>query len=161
MRIYRVLGILTMSSILSAQPIAFIARSRTPVGANPVSLAIGAFTGDATTDLIVADQGAAMLSVLRGLGNGFFQPLNNPPTGISPHAVVAGDFNRDGRLDLAVANFASNSVSVLLGTGAGTFRIVANLAARGPTGVAVGDFNADGKLDLSVTETNSNTVAIF
>ena len=102
-----------------------------------------------------------MLTVLRGLGNGFFQPLTRPPTGISPDAVVAGDFNRDGRLDLAVANFASNSVSVLLGTGPGTFQLVANLAARGPAAVAAGDFNADGKLDLAVAEANSNTVAIF
>jgi uncharacterized protein (TIGR03437 family) len=122
---------------------------------------MGDFTGNATSDLVVADEGAAVLTVLRGLGNGFFVPLTNPPAGISPRAVAAGDFNRDGRLDLAVANFASNSVSVLLGTGAGTFRTAANLAARGPAAVAVGDFNADGKLDLAVVETNSNTIAIF
>jgi len=161
MGIYHALGILTVSSILSAQPAVFIPQQQVSVGDNPVWLAMGDFTGESSSDLVVADRGAATLTVLRGLGDGFFVPLTNPPTGISPDAVVAGDFNRDGRLDIAVANFASNSISVLLGAGPGIFLTASNLAVRGPTSVVAGDFNADGNLDLAIAEANSNTIAIF
>ena len=161
MRIYNALGILTLSGLLSGQPVTFISQSQVSVGAHPVSMVMGQFTGDTTLDLVVADRGAAMLSVLQGLGHGFFGRLTTTPTGISPNAVATGDFNGDGRPDLAVANFASNSISVLLATGPGTFRTIENLAAQGPTAIAVGDFNGDGNLDLAVTETTSNNIAVL
>ena len=94
----------------------------------------------------MANQGAASFSILRGLGNGFFQPLTTEATGISPRALAVGDFNQDGRLDLAVANFASNSVNIFLGNGAGGFRLLGSLTAAGPSAIAEGDFNGDGKL---------------
>ncbi len=118
-------------------------------------------TGDGEPDLIVANQGAASFSTLRGLGNGFFLPLITEDTGISPHAIAVGDFNQDGRLDLAVANFASNNVDIFLGNGNGTFRLFGSLEAAGPSAIAVADFNGDGRLDLAVVETNSNSVSIF
>ena len=161
MRIHNALGIVTLSSILSGQPVTFINQSHVSVGAHPVSMVMGQFTADTTLDLVVADRGAAMLSVLRGLGQGFFVRLTTTPTEISPNAVATGDFNGDGRLDLAVANFASNSISVLLATGPGIFSTIETLAAQGPTAIAVGDFNGDGNLDLAVTETTSNSIALF
>jgi uncharacterized protein (TIGR03437 family) len=159
--IYRAPGLLIASVILQAQPVTFIAQAELSVGSDPVALAIGDFTRQSSQDIVVANQGSATLTLLHGLGNGFFQPLNTLATGISPHAVVTADFNGDGRLDAAVANFASNSVSVLLGNGNGTFRPVINVSARGPVSLAVEDFNADGKPDLAVAEFNSNSILIL
>jgi len=146
---------------LPAQTVSFIQRSQIATGQNPTALAVADITGDGESDLIVANQGAASLSILRGLGNGFFQPLTTEATGISPHALAVGDFNQDGRLDLAVANFASNSVDIFLGIGNGNFRLFGSLAAAGPSAIAVADFNGDGRLDLAVVATNSNSVSIF
>ncbi len=152
---------LLVSGRLPAQTVAFIQRNQVPTGQNPSALAVADITGDGEPDLIVANQGAASLSILRGLGNGFFQPLITEDTGISPHAIAVGDFNQDGRLDLAVANFASNNVDIFLGYGNGNFRLFGSLAAAGPSAIAVADFNGDGRLDLAVVATNSNSVSIF
>jgi uncharacterized protein (TIGR03437 family) len=146
---------------LPAQTVSFIQRSQIPTGQNPTGLAVADITGNGEPDLIVANQGAASFSVLRGLGNGFFQPFTTEDTGVSPRALAVGDFNQDGRLDLAVANFASNSVDIFLGTGNGNFHLLGSLAASGPSAIAAADFNGDGKLDLAVVATNSNSVNVF
>ncbi len=161
MRIYAALGILALSGVLPAQTVLFIAQSQVSVSPDPVALAIGSFAGGATADLAVASEASSTLGILRGLGNGFLQPLNNQSVPVSPRAVTTGDFNGDGRPDLATANFASNTVSVLLGNGNGIFRFFASLTAQGPSAIVVGDFNGDGKLDLAVAETNSNSVGVF
>ncbi|HYL37359.1 MAG TPA: FG-GAP-like repeat-containing protein [Bryobacteraceae bacterium] len=146
---------------LHAQAVFFIQQNQVAVGSNPSSLAIANFSGGGKADLAVANQGSSTLTLLRGLGNGFFQPLPTQKTGLSPRAVVTGDFNLDGRTDLAVADFAANSVSILLGNGNGTFRLMASLNAAGPASIVVGDFNSDGIPDLAVAESNSNKVSIF
>ncbi len=146
---------------LPAQTVSFVQRGPIPTGQNPTALAVADFTGDGESDLIVVNQGAASFSILRGLGNGFFQALTSEATGISPRALAVGDFNQDGRLDLAVANFASNDVDIFLGNGNGTFRLFGSLTAAGPSAIVAADFNGDGKLDLAVLETNSNSVSVF
>jgi len=150
-----------MSSPLAAQTATFFSLPEVPAGQNPMSFAIGDFTGAGNSDLVVAGRGSAELAVLRGLGNGFFQNFGSQAVGTYPVMVLTGDFNRDGKLDLAVANYASNSVSVLIGNGNGTFRSFPSLSAKGPSSMVVADFNGDGKLDLAIAETNSNTVSIF
>jgi uncharacterized protein (TIGR03437 family) len=146
---------------LPAQTVSFIQPNQIATGQNPTALAVADFIGNGESDLIVANQGAASFSVLRGLGNGLFQPLTTEDTGISPRALAVGDFDQDGRLDLAVANFASNSVDIYLGTGFGNFRLFGSLAAPGASAIAEADFNGDGKLDLAVVATNSNSVTVF
>ena len=152
---------LSAGATLSAQIPVFVPQPAVAVGAGPVSLAVGNFTGSGHTDVITVNQAAASLSVLRGLGNGFFQTLPSQATAASPRAVAQGDFNTDGRMDLAVANFAGNAVSVLLGAGNGAFMSAPSLSVSGPLAIAVADFSGDGKPDLAVAEGTSNTVAIF
>src|ERR1700722_5480290 len=82
---------------LPAQTVSFIQRNQIPLGQTPTALAVADIPGNGEPDLIVANQGAATFSTLRGLGNGFFQPLTTENTGISPHALAVGDFNHDGR----------------------------------------------------------------
>lgn len=156
-----VLLALSACGVLPAQIVSFTALPQVPTGVKPDSLAIADVIGTGIPDVIVANGGAATIDVLRGLGNGFFQPFTTFTTGQSPVAIAVGDFNRDGKLDLAVANFASNNVSVFLGNGNGTFRPFATFAVNGPSAIAVADFNGDGKLDLAVAATRSNQVAIF
>ena len=153
--------VVLLTGRLPAQTVSFVQSNQIPTGLNPTALAVADLTGNGGSDLIVANQGAASLSILLGLGRGFFQPLTTEATGISPRAIAVGDFNQDGRLDLAVANFASNNVNIFLGNGYGRFRLVGNLAAAGPSAIVAADFNGDGKLDLAVVETNSNSVGVF
>jgi hypothetical protein len=130
------------------------------VGTGPDALVAGDFNGDGRLDLAVANQGAlgspGTVSVLRGNGDGTFQPQVTYPVGISPVAIVAGDFNGDGRLDLAVANRndQGGTSSVLLGNGDGTFQPQVSYAVgSGPDAIVAGDFTGDGRLDLAVANT--------
>ena len=156
------LGLLTVSAILPAQTASFIFRNEIATGLNPVSLAIGAFNGEREVDLVVALRGAATVSVLQSLGQGFFiQPFPSQDTGLAPRVVATGDFNRDGILDLVVANYGSGTVSLFLGNGNGTFRPRVTLDALAPSSLVVGDFNGDGFLDLAVANQTSNIVSVF
>jgi len=47
---------------------------------------------------------ANTVSVLRGNGDGTFQPQVTYAVGTGPHSLRAGDLNGDGRLDLVSAN---------------------------------------------------------
>jgi hypothetical protein len=79
----------------------------------------GDFDGDGDLDLAVvnASFGFDSVSILRGNGDGTFQPRLDYPIGTQPFFLTTGDFNTDGGLDLAVTvGPADRAVSVLLST---------------------------------------------
>ena len=72
--------------------------------------------GDGFLDLIIANaREGSNLSVLRGKGDGTFQPQTLYPVGEDPTSLVVADFNGDGLLDIETANFRDNDVTLLLG----------------------------------------------
>ena len=94
----------------------------TAVGKSPSGLAAADFDVDGNVDVALIDSqaaaGATSLAVMRGNGDGTFQPPAyfgvNSPTGIA-----VGDLNKDNRPDLAVSQSGQPSivtVSVLLNT---------------------------------------------
>jgi streptogramin lyase len=134
-----------------------------PAGNSPRAMAVGDFTGHGILDLVVADEGffdeSGGLRVLRGNGDGTFQPAQNILLGRSVFDVVAGDFSHTGHLDLVISTTAG--VQELRGNGDGTFQDPVSISAlSGPHRLAVGDFNHDGSLDLAVTNANL-TVQVF
>ncbi len=110
--------------------------------------------------------------VLKGNGDGTFQPPIEFPTTIGPVAVVTGDFNRDGRADVATTHRSYavqcdtskhvwDGVSVLPNLGHGKFGAAVTfelsnseeLSETAFTGdqhhmLATSDLNADGSADL-------------
>jgi hypothetical protein len=125
---------------------------------------VGDFYGDGHLDLAVSNFDSNDISLLRGNGDGTFQPevrLPLPP-GSNPSAIVAGDFTGDGHLDLATADTGSNDVSVLLGHGDGTFQSPIDQAVgTGPVGLVAGDFTGDGHLDLAASNKDSGDVSVL
>src|SRR5262249_59349373 len=98
------------------------------------------------------------VSVLRGNGDGTFQPQRILKTGEQPSSVATGDFNRDGIADIVVANAATSSstVSIFLGAGNGSFAQPIVLAAgSNPVSVVVGDVNQGGRGDIIVGDLDS------
>jgi hypothetical protein len=71
--------------------------------------AVADYNGDGSQDLAIAlgDGSAGLMEILKGNGDGTFQPLVlydvPPPTSsIAGGHIVAGDFNRDGKPDIAL-----------------------------------------------------------
>ena len=88
------------------------------------------------------------ITVMRGRGDGTFQPAPVIEVGSGTAAIGVGDFNRDGFSDLVLASSASR-VPVLLGRGDGTFAqqtltlIAQNNLGMDNTDIDVADVNAD------------------
>src|SRR5205823_3792005 len=153
----------TVSVLLGNGDGTFQARQSYRAGDNPLSVAVGDFSGDGIADLAVANGLGGAGTVLLGNSDGTFQAAESYASGGSlPDSVAVGDFDRDGHLDLAVAGsgyvFDPGYVGVLLGKGDGSFAAARRYAVGSGFGtgntqhsVAVGDFNGDGLLDLAVS----------
>ena len=92
----------------------FSAPTTFPVGAKPVSIAVGDYNADGKPDLAVANKDSNTISVLLGNGDGTFGNTTTYGVGQSPVFVATGDFNGDGSKDLAAA--INSGVAILPST---------------------------------------------
>ena len=122
------LGSTNVSIMLSNGNGTFQAPVNYLVSSNAQAVAVADLTGDGIVDLAVASFGCATcsvgdLSILRGNGNGTFQPALKHAVlpGQRPIGIAAGDFNGDGFADLAVTDLLSLRVTLWRGIGDGTF----------------------------------------
>jgi uncharacterized repeat protein (TIGR01451 family) len=131
-------------------------------GLRPPAVAVGDFNDDGDDDLVVADSGSNLVSILLGDGAGAFGAPTSFAVGSFPRALVVADFDGDANLDVAVANSGSNNVSVLLGNGDGSLDTALNYPAGGVAfNLAAADFNGDTETDLAVANSTSDNVAIL
>lgn len=135
----------------------------------PSSIVVGDFDHDGIPDLAAAIEGTTEdtsgVSILLGLGGGFYAAPVRFAVGSGSQSVAIGDFNDDGIEDLVVANetiVTRGDISILLGRGDGTFLPQIRLpAGERPRSVAVGDLNGDGIQDLVVANAGSGAVSVF
>jgi large repetitive protein len=135
-----------------------------PAGSTPTSIVSGDFGTNGNLDLAVTDSSYSEVRILKGNGDGTFepQPLSAIEVGGNPYAIATGNFTGNGHLDLAVADANSNDVSILLGNGDETFQPSKYVAVgSGPVALAVGDFNGDGRLDLATGNYYSNDISVL
>jgi hypothetical protein len=108
------------------------------------------------------------ISVMRGNGDGTFQPSREITVGSGISRIAVGDFNRDGIRDLSIAGDRSQ-VYILLGVGDGTFNqqptltlIPENNLGMDNTDIDVADLNGDTIEDLVVAlSLNGSRTAIL
>jgi hypothetical protein len=128
-----------------------------PVGGGPYSIIAVDLDRDGAIDLVTANSVGASVSVLRGRGDGTFDPeVSYQACSSFDRSIKAGDFNGDGIPDLVLGCgwfFAGIGDGGLL---AGTLLPV---GAIGPTTVA--DFNRDGILDLILGDYYGGTASLL
>jgi len=146
----------TVSILLGLGNGSFVAAGTYPAGDGPLDIAAADFDEDGALDLAIVNSipfvVAHAVALLRGNGDGSFEPPVLHTVGFGPAALVAADLDADGALDVATANLGDNSVSVLRGDGAGGFLPHVDFAAGfGPRSIDAADLDLDGTLDLALT----------
>jgi hypothetical protein len=139
-----------------------------PVGAlthasDPDAIAVGDFTGTGVLDLVTANSESNTVTILRGNGDGTFQPADLVGEVRDPDHLVVDRFRGPTfPLDIVTANSEDNSITIFLGNGDGTFKPPTVIGTvNDPEALTVGDFNGDGMLDLVSANSESNSVTIF
>ena len=110
---------------------------------------------------------ARTITVMRGNGDGTFQPPADIDIGTTTSQIAVSDFDRDGIDDLAIAS-DSAKVVVLLGNGDGTFAQQPTIILVPDPGFVVvsdidaADVNGDGLVDLvAAAGTNGSKTAVL
>jgi hypothetical protein len=114
----------------------------------------------ATTGVVLS-VGTYTLDVLRGNGDGTFQPAASVSAADGAQGVAVADLDRDDRPDAVVASSIVGAASVFLATGPGTFGPHVEYPVADASAVAIGDLDGDGVLDLAVCGASSNVVAVL
>ena len=131
-------------------------------GDQPQHIATGDLNGDGVLDLVSANKGTGVVSVLLGNGNGTFGTKVDYAAGADPRDVTIGDLNGDGILDLAVASNSGNQAAVLIGNGNGTFAAPTLFNVGGsPLGVRILDINNDGRGDIVTANQTGNNISVL
>jgi uncharacterized repeat protein (TIGR02543 family) len=138
--------------------ISFQSQVSFATGLNPNCVAIGDLDKDGRQDLVVSNNGASTISVLRNLsssGSINFAAQFTVATNSSPMSVAIGDLDGDGKSDVAISNSSIGTLSVYNNTstpGTISFGSGASVAAASTFGrLAIGDLDGDGKSDLVVS----------
>jgi hypothetical protein len=144
----------------------FAAPVQYATGSTPFHLATGDLDQDGSADLVVVNNNAGSVSVLRNAGDGTFEPqVAFSVLGSFPAAVEIGDFNHDGISDVAVALYGGE-VSVLRGSGtdgvwSGSFLPAQKyFVGAGTFGLAQADLTGD-ELPELVTGNNGGNVSVL
>ena len=142
-------------------------------GGFPFWAKLGDIDGDDKLDIVVVDQGANKVSVLRNTsisGTPSFANKVDFTTGTTPRRVSLADLDGDGKPEMVVSNldaytlsiFKNNSTSGTLSfdskvdftTGSGAVNL-------GPLESSLGDLNGDGKPEIAVVNQGQNSVSFF
>jgi len=129
------------------------------VGAEPGRLVLRDVTADGVPDAVIAtDRGAA---VLRGRGDGGFEPLAAIDLGAAASDLLVTDVTGDGIDDLILATPEQHRVHVLRGDGGGRFAPASTINGSAPIALAAGDFTGDGRTDVVIADAGDQTLRVF
>jgi gliding motility-associated-like protein len=150
----------------------FAAKVDFTTGSGPQGIASWDIDGDGKADLVITNEGASSVSVLRNTASigtltvSSFAAKVDFAVGPNPTNVAIADLDADGKPDLAVTNADSGTVSVLQNTStsgainASSFSTQVEFFSGGGYGIEIDDLDGDGKPDI-VTNSNPSKIAVL
>jgi hypothetical protein len=120
-------------------------------GNHPRSVTLADLDIDDIFDIAVADQSLGTINVLRGSGNGRFEPRVEHPSGHHPETLLALDLNHDSRADVVSLSASESSISVIQATSVGFDTPSIYAAPAAATGLDVTYDDDDPELDILVS----------
>jgi hypothetical protein len=147
-----------------------LARFTAVAQSQPSQSAVGDFDQDGKLDMAAVSLNGqpgnqtSDIALVRGQGNGLFDPATGIDTTDGLNRIIVGQFNSDNDPDLAVSVSFSGQVLVLYGAAGMTFSAPAPLTLSGSSsafGLASADFNGDTYADLAVADNTGSQVEIF
>jgi hypothetical protein len=138
-------------------------------GDNSFYVAAADLDGDSIPDIVTtnASDSGDGVSVLRGNGDGSFEPPVFFAAGAFPVSVAVADLDGDSVPDIVTANSglhlpSSGDVSVLLGNDDGSFEAAVSFAAGDtPVSVAVADLDSDSVPDIVTANRHSGDLSVL
>ena len=136
---------------------------RLKAGDRPVSTTVANVFGDpdGDQDIVVVNEGSDTVTILRGLGSGFFDDVNplTLATGESPVQAFVGHFSASAGLELVVLNSMSNDMTFYASIDARAVTIATG--GIDPVNGVIGDFNHDGFSDLAIANNGDSRITLF
>jgi hypothetical protein len=113
--------------------------------------------GDGSLDLLTAQPGQKDMLLLRGNGQGGFQPAQTLTSGVVASQFELVDLDSDGTQDIVIRVLQQSKLTLLSGLGGGTFGTPHDIPVPVvPNSFAVADLNLDGLQDLAVGIEDAN-----
>ena len=144
-----------------AAPAFFPVEDTEPTGAG-----VADFDHDGNLDLAVCTDYHDYISILRGNGDGTFQPFTRlwVNGGNSMYFVETPDLNADGWADLVVSRYGGSGITVLYNRGTGTVNFsdpIRHTEVSQGAGVAWDDVNHDGRIDLVANSYDQGRIYVW
>jgi len=136
---------------------------RLRVGRQPVSTTIADVDGDGVSDIVCVDQASNDVTILHGVGGGFFddRKATTLATGLTPIRAFVGRFDASG-MGLVILNSRSNDLTFYpdIASGGGR-KITIPTGGLNPVAGAMGFYNDDAYEDLVIAHNGDSKISLF
>ncbi|MDR3636419.1 MAG: FG-GAP-like repeat-containing protein [Isosphaeraceae bacterium] len=137
---------------------------RLHVGARPVSTTVVDLSGNGIPDILCVNQDSDSVTLLRGLGGGFFEDVNPPTfaTGQAPIQAFVGRFSAASSEGLVVLNSLSNDMTFYPDiTQSSPTSLTIPTGGIDPIAGVTGDFTHNGFDSLVIAHNGDSRITLF